>query len=150
MASDPTGASPIPPPIPPSSPPPHAAGAHASLIERVKNILLRPKEEWPVIAAEPETVGSLYRNYIAILAAIPAIATAIGLLVFGINLILVTVRPPIGYVLSQAIVSYVMTLVGVFVIALIIEALAPTFGGQKDRVQALKVAAYSYTAAWVA
>jgi len=38
----------------------------------------------------------------------------------------------------------------VFVLALIIDALAPTFGGQKNPIQALKVAAYSATAAWVA
>lgn len=125
-------------------------GTAPSLVERAKNIILTPKTEWVVIDAEPATIGGLYRNYICILAAIPAIAMAVGLLVFGINLIIVTVRPSIGYVLSQAITSYIMTLIGVFVIALIIEALAPTFGGQKDRVQALKVAAYSYTAAWLA
>src|SRR4051812_13476274 len=149
MATDPTGTEPTSPPGS-TTPPPPLGGTHASLVERAKNIITRPKTEWPVIAAEPATVGSLYRNYIMILAAIPVVATALGLLLFGINLIIVTVRPSIGYVLSQAIVSYVMTLIGVFVIALIIEALAPTFGGQKDRVQALKVAAYSYTAAWVA
>jgi hypothetical protein len=38
----------------------------------------------------------------------------------------------------------------VYVLALIVEALAPTFGGQKDRVQALKTVAYAYTASWVA
>jgi Yip1 domain len=150
MATDPTGSAPTPPSGSTTTTPPPVGVGNVSLIDRVKNILMRPKTEWPVIAAEPASVASLYRNYIVILAAIPAIAMAVGLLLFGINLIIVTVRPSMGYVLSQAIVSYIMTLVGVFVVALIIEALAPTFGGQKDRVQALKVAAYSYTAAWVA
>jgi hypothetical protein len=75
---------------------------------------------------------------------------AVGLLLFGINVIFVTVRPSIGYVLTQAIMTYVMSLVGVYVMALIIEALAPSFGGTKDRVQAFKVAAYSYTPTWIA
>jgi hypothetical protein len=56
---------------------------------------------------------------------------------------------PVGAGLTGMIVGYVLALVGVFVMALIIDALAPTFGGQKDRTQALKTVAYSYTAAWV-
>ncbi|TMJ12041.1 MAG: YIP1 family protein [Alphaproteobacteria bacterium] len=124
--------------------------AAPSLVERARNIVLTPKTEWERIDAEPATVGSLYRNYIAILAAIPAIAMAVGMLLFGINLIIVTIRPPMATVLSQAVISYVMALVGVFVLALIIDALAPTFGGTKSRIQALKLAAYSYTPAWIA
>jgi hypothetical protein len=125
-------------------------GTAPSLVTRAKNIILTPKTEWLVIDAEPATVGSLYKNYIVILAAIPAIALAVGLLLFGINLIVVTVRPPASYVISSAITQYVLALVGVYVLALIIEALAPTFGGTKSRIQALKLAAYCYTPAWVA
>jgi hypothetical protein len=125
-------------------------GTAPSLVTRAKNIILSPKTEWPVIDAEPATVGGLYRNYIIILAAIPPLAMAIGLLLFGINLIIVTVRPSATYILANAITQYVMGLVGVYVLALIIEALAPTFGGTKNRIQALKVAAYSYTPAWIA
>ena len=52
--------------------------------------------------------------------------------------------------LIGAILSYALALVAVWVFALIINALAPTFGGQKDPVQALKAAAYAMTAAWIA
>ena len=48
--------------------------------------------------------------------------------------------------LSSAILQYLLSLASVFVLALIIDALAPTFGGTKNQVQALKVAAYSNTA----
>lgn len=126
------------------------SGTTRSLTERVKNIILTPKTEWPVIDAEPATIGGLYRNYVAILAAIPAVAMAVGMLLFGISLFFVTVRPSAGYVISNAVLSYILSLVAVFVLALIIEALAPTFGGQKSRIQAFKVAAYSYTPAWAA
>jgi hypothetical protein len=49
-----------------------------------------------------------------------------------------------------AVAQYVLTLVGVYVIAFIVDALAPSFGGEKNQVQALKLVAYGYTAAWVA
>ena len=39
-----------------------------SLIDRAKNILLTPKTEWPVIAAEPATAQGLFTGYAAILA----------------------------------------------------------------------------------
>ena len=125
-------------------------GTAPNLVERAKNIILRPKAEWPVIDSEPSTIGGIYRSYVAILAAVPAICMAIGMLVFGISLILVTVRPSAGYVLSTVVAQYVLGLIGVYVLALIIEALAPSFGGTKDRVKAFKLAAYSYTPGWVA
>ena len=53
-----------------------------SLIDRVKSILLQPRSEWPVIEAEPASVGSLYR-YVLILAAIPAICGAVGMSMLG-------------------------------------------------------------------
>ena len=56
------------------------------LIARIKNILLAPKTEWPVIAAEPETVAGLYKNYIIIVAALTPIATFIGTVLFGIHI----------------------------------------------------------------
>jgi hypothetical protein len=43
-----------------------------------------------------------------------------------------------------------MAIVSVFLVSLVINALAPTFGGQQDSIQALKVAVYSYTPAWIA
>jgi len=120
-------------------------GRSVPLIERVKNILMTPKTEWPVIDAEPATIGGIYKNYVMILAAIPPVCLLIGLLVFGMPYFAF----PMGYLIAQAVISYVMALVGCYVMALIIEALAPTFGGTKDRVKAFKVAAYSFTAAWV-
>jgi hypothetical protein len=119
------------------------------LVQRVKNILVQPQAEWPVIAAEPSTIGSIYRNYVAILAAIGPICLLIGVLVFsggGFGLFRFMGSAFIGY----AVAKYLLTLVGVYLLALIIEALAPTFGGTKDRLAAFKLAAYSMTPAWVA
>ncbi len=123
-----------------------------ALVDRVKNILLSPRAEWQVIDVEPATVGSLYAGYIAPLAAIPAICTAIGMSVFGMPIPFLggRIRPPITSSITRAVAMYVMSLVGVYLLALIVNALAPTFAGTKNMVQALKVVAYSYTASWVA
>jgi hypothetical protein len=50
----------------------------------------------------------------------------------------------------SAVLSYGLGLVSVFVMALIIDALAPSFDAQKNQIQALKLVAYSYTGSWVA
>jgi hypothetical protein len=121
------------------------------LIARAKAILVTPKTEWPVIANEPATVGDLYKNYIVVLAAIPAIAGFIKGSLIGTNVWLAgRVREDIGSGLTSMVVSYLLTLASVYIMALIIDALAPTFGGQKDRTQALKTMTYASTASWIA
>jgi hypothetical protein len=124
--------------------------ASSSLVTRVKNILMTPRAEWPRIDAEPATVGGIYASYVAILAAIGPVASLIGQQVFGYSMFGITYKPPIGYSIAQAVLTYVLSLVGIYVIALIIDALAPSFGGTKDNLKAFKVAAYSWTAAWIA
>lgn len=121
-----------------------------TLIERVQAILLKPKPTWPVLAAESTDVATLYSRYIVILAAIPALAAFIGMTLVGIGGFGVTIRVGIVAALVNLIVGYLMTLVMVFVLALIVDALAPTFGGTRNRIAALKVVAYSMTAVWVA
>lgn len=120
------------------------------LVERVRRLLVEPKTEWARIDEEPTTVGAIYRNWVLILAAISVLCGAIGLLLFGFNTLGYSYRPGIGDVVRIAIINYVTAIVSVFVSALIIDALAPTFGGTKNRVQATKVAAYAMTASWVA
>jgi Yip1 domain len=112
------------------------------LVARVRSILVEPRGEWAVIDAEPATIGSIYR-YVLILAAIPAICRAIRWSMVGYFQL-----TPLGAT-QFAITSYIGALIAVFALALIIDALAPTFGGQKGQIPALKVAAYSATAAWV-
>ena len=123
----------------------------SNLFTRVKSILLTPRAEWQVIAAERDTIGGIYTGYILILAAIPAVKLFLSFSVIGTSIPFAgTYRPGLLAGFTSALTTYVLTLIGTFIVALIVEGLAPTFGGQKDRVQALKVIAYSYTAAWVA
>ena len=121
------------------------------LITRVKSILLTPKTEWPVIAAEPATMIGIYTGYILLLAAVPAVCQFLKLAVFGYSMpFLGTMHVGTTFALEAAIRIYLGSIIGTFVVALIVNALAPSFGGQKDSVQALKVVAYSYTASWIA
>jgi hypothetical protein len=110
-----------------------------SLFDRVKGILLAPKDEWPRIAAESATVRSLYVGYIVILAAIGPLASLVSLGVIGL-----------GFGVGAALFAYIHALIGVAIVAVIADLLAPTFGGTRDYVAALKLVAYSLTAVWVA
>lgn len=118
---------------------------------RARNILVTPDTEWPVIAAETTPTKDLITGYVLPLAAIGAIAGFIGRSLIGYSLPYVgTYREPIVSGLVGALVVLVMAIVGVFILAFIINALAPTFNGEQSQSQALKLAAYSYTPAWVA
>jgi len=121
------------------------------IVARAKNICLTPGTEWPVIAGENTPAGTLITGYVLPLAAIGAVAGFIGGSIIGRSL------PFVGYYrisivsgLGLAVFTLVMAVALVFILSFIIDALAPTFGGQKDRAQALKLAAYCYTPAWVA
>jgi hypothetical protein len=118
---------------------PSPVAGQRSLIDRVRGVLMQPAAEWTQIETEPASVGSLYTRYALLLAAIPAIGTAIGFARFSAV-----------WAIRLAVTQYVAGLLSVYVLALIIDALAPQFGGQKSRIQSLKVAVYSSTAAWVA
>jgi hypothetical protein len=122
----------------------------SGLVNRVKSILMQPAPTWDEIEAEPATIGGIYRGYVIPLAAIPVICTLIGFLVFGMGGFGFSFRPSPVLLIVQAVVSYAFGLAMVFVLALIIDGLAPNFGGTKNQTQAFKVAAYAMTASWVA
>ena len=113
------------------------------LIERVKAILLTPATEWQVIAREGGEPSDLFTHYVAILALIPALARFIGTSLIG-------GYTPVIFGLIGAVFSYVLSFAVVYVVALIIDALAPRFGAQKSFPNALKLAVYSHTPAWLA
>ena len=78
------------------------------------------------------------------------IATLIGMSVVGVKVLGVSYKVPFFGALTGTIVQIAFGVAFVFVFAFIINALAPTFGAEKNWPQAFKVAAYAPTAAWVA
>jgi hypothetical protein len=121
-----------------------------NLIERAKAILLTPKQAWPVIDAEPATVASIYKEWLVIMAAIPAVCGFIGMSLIGVGAFGYSYRTPIVGGLVAAVFGYVLSLVMAYVMALVVDALAPSFGGTKNPVGAMKVMAYGATAVYVA
>ena len=116
-----------------------------NLVARVQAILLNPKTEWPVIEREPGDVGFLFTSYVAILAAIPAACGFVGSSIVGVA----GYRAGFFSGLLGAILGYILAFVGVYVMALIINGLAPSFNGQKNFGNALELAVYSSTPAWL-
>lgn len=116
------------------------------IVQRVKDILIDPRQTWPVIEGEAADAAGLYKNYVMILAAIPAVAGFIGMSFVGFSAMGVSVRTPVAAGLVQMVVGYALSLAMVFVVALIVDAFAPTFGGQKSQINALKLVAYASTA----
>ena len=121
-----------------------------AIIKRVIGIITKPNDEWGIIKNETTTIADMFTKYVLILAAIPAVAGFIGNLLIGRSVMGFTIRIPFSNSLIWAIMMYVMTLVSLYVTAFIIDALAPSFGSQKDMVNSMKVAVYASTAAWVA
>jgi hypothetical protein len=115
------------------------------IVARARAIILSPATEWNIIEVEPGDVAGLYQNYIAIVAAIPPICMLIGSWIFSIN----GFRPGLFGGIFSAIVSYLLSLVSVYVIAWIVDELAPTFSGRKDFYSSLKLVGYSFTPSWL-
>jgi Yip1 domain len=122
-----------------------------NLLQRATNISLNPKTEWPVIAGETTSTGDLFTGYIIPLSAIPAIAGFIGMSLIGMNMPFIGhFRTPMVAGLTSMIVGFVLGLLSIYLISLIINALAPSFGAEKNAMQALKVTAYAFTPVWIA
>ena len=121
-----------------------------NLVDRVKGLILDPQKEWRVIDAEPHTVRDLYTGYAMLLAAIPAVAHFVGFSLMGLGGWLSQWRVPISSGVAMMVVIYLLSLGSVYVMALLIDGLAPTFGSEKNFVQALKLAVFSATPMWVA
>lgn len=120
-----------------------------NLVERAKGIMFKPAQTWETIKAEETTIKDLFTSYAAILAIIPAAAGFIGMSLVGTSMLGIRFRIPFLYGIVHAIISYVLTLVGVYVVAFVIDALAPSFGSRKDILSAVKVAVFSFTSAWI-
>jgi hypothetical protein len=126
-----------------------------NLIRRGLNLLLHPAETWDAIEAEPDTIERLYKYWAAPLAAIPVVGRMLGALsfwnfssfqIFGVRFY----HPNVIAVLGDAVARYALTLISVYLLALIVDQFAIRFGGERNRTQAFKLVAYSGTAAWVA
>ena len=119
-----------------------------NLIERVKNIISSPAKEWDVIATDQPDTGKIITGYVLPLAGAAALAAFIGYGLIGVSYFGVRYAG-INYGISQAVSVLVGALVGVFISAFVIDALAPSFGSEKNMGRSVQLVAYSYTPGWV-
>ncbi len=110
-----------------------------AMIDRIRGIVTEPAHEWSSIAAEPATAMSVYTGWILMLAAIGPVAMLFGYSELGVS-----------WALRVAVSAYVTALVVPAVLALIVDVIAPSFGGERDYVASLKLVAYSCTVVWLA
>jgi Yip1 domain len=122
----------------------------SGLVARAKALLFSPKDEWPKIAASSESISDIFRSWVLPLAAIGPVATFIGGQLFGHGAFGFSYKPSFMGGLSTAVISYGLGLLSVYVMALVIDWLAPNFGATPNRTAAYKVAAFGATAAWIA
>lgn len=112
-----------------------------NIVERVKNILVTPKTEWPVIAGETAEPMQILTGYVLPLAAIPAVGQIIG---GGMGAL------GFSYGIATGLVAFLVAIVGVYIAAYVIDLLAPNFGSEKDLGRSMQLVAYSSTPGWVA
>lgn len=121
------------------------------LVQRAKAMVLSPATEWRKIEPESGDAAYLFTNYVAVLAAIPAVCVFLQRHVLWFHG--PRFHPYRGGFFSglfAALVHWLVAFVLVYAMAMIIDGLAPTFGAQKNRENAMKLAAYSMTPAWLA
>jgi hypothetical protein len=125
-----------------------------SIVERAKNIILKPTDEWNVIASEPATIGGLFTGYAMPLALIPLASTILFTGILGIS-----AADMMGFgggmpldlmaIAGMAILSLIVSIVSLFVMGTMVKLVSPSFNGTSDKVQAMKLMAYASTPSWV-
>jgi len=126
------------------------ASGKSSIVERAKAIILKPKEEWPVIERETASSGDIFTRYALPLAAIGPVCGLIGGQIFGISALGFTYRPPLLTALPIAIGTFLLSLLSLFILSFIADKLAPQFGGESSSRNGFKLVVYSMTASWIA
>lgn len=119
-----------------------------NIIQRAKNILLTPNTEWDVIASETPDTGNIITTYVLPLSLLAAAAAFIGYGFIGFSSFGVHVGG-ISWGLFYAITIIVNGILSVFITAFVIDALAPSFGSEKNMGRSVQLVAYSFTASWV-
>lgn len=119
----------------------------AKIFERIKNLMLTPRTEWPAIANDGSPAASIYTGHVLVLAAVAALATWLGIAALGSMMSGFGFGSSFG--LMTALLSFGSSFLGVFVVSWLARTIAPSFGGIADSHQALKTVAYSWTAVWL-
>jgi len=114
-------------------------------VSRLKGILLQPGSTWKTIEGEFTKPAVLYKGWVLPLALIGPLCWLVGTFIFGVGSVVGSYHLPIQSLVTVVVIDYVVAVLAIFGLSIITSGLAPTFGGQKNDVQGLKVAAYAAT-----
>jgi hypothetical protein len=120
-----------------------------NVIDRAKNILITPVNEWPVVDKEPANVVTILTSYVIPMLSIGVVATFIGMGLIGQSLPLGGSTASVKAGLIGAIMYVVLSVITVFIVAATIDVLAPSFASEKNWNKSFQMSAYSLTASYV-
>lgn len=126
-----------------------AVSGKTNIVQRVINIITKPKQEWQVIAGEQPNTMKLIGGYAFVLALIPAISAFIKYGIIGITFMGYTSRS-ISSGIQTGLIQLVSAIIGVYLLAWVIDLLAPSFDSEKNFGRSLQLAVYATTPQWVA
>ncbi len=129
---------------------PGAPGGGSSLVGRIKSLIMKPLETWPVIATERDTPGDLFVRLAIPLAAIGPVGQFLHGQLFGYGAFGISYTPSLVTGIATMVISYLLALASVVVLGLVADWLAPKFEGEASRSGAFKLVIYAMTAAWLA
>lgn len=119
------------------------------ILSRAYGLLREPKSEWKQIRDEETTIPNIMVGYVAPLAAIPPVCGAIGAYIFGTAAGGVVIRPALGETIVSAVVTWLVSIALVFILGIIVNAVAQNFDAEQNDLSAQKMAAYSLTPAFL-
>ncbi|RFM30570.1 Yip1 family protein [Deminuibacter soli] len=120
-----------------------------NIVDRVKNILLNPRTEWLAIEAEQPNAAMIMRGYVIPLAIVIAIAAFVGFGFVGIPVMGVRFAS-IEAGLFNGVLHLLVSVLGVYISANVVDALAPSFDSEKHLGRSLQLVAYGCTPLLVA
>ncbi|MES1158328.1 MAG: Yip1 family protein [Terricaulis silvestris] len=126
----------------------HATAARAKaefILSRVYGLVRDPKTEWGQIRDEETNIASIIFGYVAPIAAIPPLCDLIGRFVFPTVIAGIVVRPRLDEALISVLMTWVVSIALVYLLGLLINALAEQFDAERNDLLAQKVAAYAMT-----
>ncbi len=126
-----------------------AISGKTNIVQRVINIITKPKQEWEVIATEQPDTMKLIGGYALILALIPALSAFIKYGIIGMSFMGYTSRS-IATGIQTGLIQLLSAVIGVYLLAWVIDLLAPSFDSQKNFGRSLQLAVYASTPQWVA
>ncbi len=118
------------------------------LIDRVKLVILNPKDAWVQISKEEIQLKDFLVGYIFPLVLIPTIASFIGYGLIGTGSYFKVASFSWGF--HQAILAFLGAFLGVMISAFCIHKLANSFKTFVSLPNAVKLVGYAYTPSWLA